>query len=890
MNVLAVARDYLARGWLVTPVGARQKRPVRDDWPRLKIPAERVSEYFADNSNIGVVLGDVSGGLVDIDLDCPEAIALADAFLPATAEFGRASARRSHRLYCAPLASTERFAQPLGRGKSKMIVELRANKTAGDGEGLQTVFPGSVHESGEPIEWEHDLRPVARVLPETLRTAVARLAAAAVLVRLGWTKEQAIAWGRAPAADAIAALPAAVQERIVRWLGLTARAPQQAAPSARAPVDNRLKRAAAYLARVPGAVSGSGGHGQTWTAALAVARGFDLTETDAYDLLSREYNPRCDPPWSERDLRHKIGDALKSNRVERGYLLREDRPRNGSYAGTNGAHTPTSSVVGAASATSTPVEWEPPVEFGVFDLPPFPTDALPSVLGDFVRALAVATQTPPDLAGMLTLAACAAAVAKRCVVEVKPGYREPLNLFVATILPPGERKSAVIKEVTRPLIEWEAETAEKKKPEIARAAQKWAMSKKRLDAITDRAAKAKSKMEREQLEQEAEEAAGQHAKLKSPQEPRILADDATPEALGSLLSVHDGRIAVFSAEGGIFAMMVGRYSDSPSLDVYLKAHAGDEIRVDRKGRPSERVTDPALTLGLAVQPAVLEALAEKPMLRGTGLLARFLYALPTSMLGARTTDASPLPDSIRAAYASALRRLLLLQDVPKPIVLKLSAEAYMAWCEFSAWIEPQLGEFGELASIRDWAAKLAGAVARIAGIIAISRILSTDPLNSHFEDHIISIYIDRGEMVRSITLGRYLLQHAGAAISSMGCSPDVQAAKHILRWSRERALSSFTRREVQQSTRRATAFDEPARLDRALGVLIERGFIRRVSEPANGPGRPSIRFEINPQAAMRIPGNGTRYPRNSTFAHIRDREPGGPIPGRDRIPGEDDDA
>lgn len=86
------------------------------------------------------------------------------------------------------------------------------------------------------------------------------------------------------------------------------------------PAD-RLKRARAYLAAIPPAVAGSGGHQQTWSAALALAVGFDLSDDEAYNLLATEYNPRCNPPWTERELWHKVRSASKQSRRPRGWLL-----------------------------------------------------------------------------------------------------------------------------------------------------------------------------------------------------------------------------------------------------------------------------------------------------------------------------------------------------------------------------------------------------------------------------------------------------------------------------------------------------------------------------------------------------------------------------------------
>ena len=79
-----------------------------------------------------------------------------------------------------------------------------------------------------------------------------------------------------------------------------------------------------------------------------------------------------------------------------------------------------------------------------------------------------------------------------------------------------------------------------------------------------------------------------------PELPRLVADDVTPEAVASLLAECGGSIAVVSAEGGVFDIIAGRYNGNiPNMDVWLKGHSGDMIRVDRKGRPPEYIRKPA---------------------------------------------------------------------------------------------------------------------------------------------------------------------------------------------------------------------------------------------------------------------------------------------------------
>src|SRR5512133_1988912 len=172
------------------------------------------------------------------------------------------------------------------------------------------------------------------------------------------------------------------------------------------------------------------------------------------------------------------------------------------------------------------------------------------------------------------------------------------------------------------------------------------------------------------------ERAAEAANLVVPPIPRWLVDDATPEALAGLLATY-GRIALLSPEGDVFDQMAGRYNQTagPNLGVYLKGHAGDLLKVDRRGRPPEYVERPCLTIGLAVQPEVLRGLASRPGFGGRGLLARFLYSLPASLVGRRQVGAPPVAPAVADRYALELQALASSLAVPAgddgPAVLTL---------------------------------------------------------------------------------------------------------------------------------------------------------------------------------------------------------------------------
>ena len=73
-----------------------------------------------------------------------------------------------------------------------------------------------------------------------------------------------------------------------------------------------------YLDRMPAAVSGCGGHNQTFAVACRLVLGFDLRPNEAMPYMLY-YNQKCKPAWSERELAHKLADANKQCGV-RGYL------------------------------------------------------------------------------------------------------------------------------------------------------------------------------------------------------------------------------------------------------------------------------------------------------------------------------------------------------------------------------------------------------------------------------------------------------------------------------------------------------------------------------------------------------------------------------------------
>ena len=183
MTPSSAALDLIERGFFPVPIPFREKRPVIEGWPDLRITAADVATYFnGAPQNIGVLLGEPYGA-ADIDLDCGEAIAAAATLAPATGlKFGRASKPASHLFYrCDPPMPSRKYLDPTDKA---CLCELRCLKSDGT-VGLQTVVPPSTHkETGEAIRFELGLdREPANIDADELTAAVARIAAVALLAR-----------------------------------------------------------------------------------------------------------------------------------------------------------------------------------------------------------------------------------------------------------------------------------------------------------------------------------------------------------------------------------------------------------------------------------------------------------------------------------------------------------------------------------------------------------------------------------------------------------------------------------------------------------------------------------------------------------------------------------
>lgn len=260
--------------WLRPPRGGlldgRGKAPIDRGWQRRPwlSPAQLRASY-RPGYNVGIHTGQVVGcrlPVVVVDCDDARSIEWCRAFLPPTPLEVKTS-QGVHLYFRRPVASTI----PNRVRVESVALDIRA-------DGGNVVTPPSIHPEGPRYQWARPLE-------------------ASDLAQMPEYKPE---WFPLPA---VAVTPS------VLALSISA---QSAAP---------LQRARAYARSTPGAISGQGGSLATFKLAVALVRGFALAEHVALAVLAEEFNPRCEPPWSEAELTHKLRYARQAGRVAVGSLL-----------------------------------------------------------------------------------------------------------------------------------------------------------------------------------------------------------------------------------------------------------------------------------------------------------------------------------------------------------------------------------------------------------------------------------------------------------------------------------------------------------------------------------------------------------------------------------------
>jgi len=283
-QLLEAALSYANIGWHIFPLVPKQKVPLTEHGVKdATVDTIQIREWWSKwpNANIGLACGEKSGVyIIDVDVDLEKGINGLESLkefppLPETVK------------QFTPRGGFHAFFKtnnpPANRNSFRPGLDIR-------GSGYYVVLAPSVHPNGGRYCWCDSCLSGDIVLaeyPDFMRPVT-----------------------RAP------------------W-ACSAMAKDATSVSVPAPLDI-LQRASLYLAQCDPAIQGQAGHDKLLWAATALVHGFQLSDNQSYDLLTREYNPRCVPPWDlsnkkdQKDFERKISEARKlTPQHQKGWLLNE---------------------------------------------------------------------------------------------------------------------------------------------------------------------------------------------------------------------------------------------------------------------------------------------------------------------------------------------------------------------------------------------------------------------------------------------------------------------------------------------------------------------------------------------------------------------------------------
>ncbi len=478
------------------------------------------------------------------------------------------------------------------------------------------------------------------------------------------------------------------------------------------------------------------------------------------------------------------------------------------------------------------LEWEDPAPLGMTDEPgAFPTDCLPPAFRGMVRAVAGNKQVPEELPAMMGLSAIGTLAQCRVAISRGHGWVEPLNTYTVTAMPSGSGKTPAEKDVTRPL---------RKIHKRVRSEYNDVLTGKldELEVERSRLALKNSKDAEKEIDRQIDE-------LKEQPEPRVLfGSDTTVEALASLMAVNGGHAGIMDGEGEFFGILSGRYSGQiPNLGLALKAYDGDYYEVGRIGRKQRDMERAVLSLGLAVQPAVLMDAAKSVAMRERGLLARFLIAVPPSLLGTRAPEGTPYDHEAMALWEAALEHIAAM-PIPDPEgedfpTLRLSELARKLHVEFKAWLEPRLHpDDGELGDLPGWASKHNGRVLRIAGMLHLVSGLG-------LEDE-----VSEQAMRSAIRIGRWAIPHAVAAFGWDAAPGEVSEGncRAVIAAIRRRNITGWhTQREYHRAVKNQAWVKQGGAVAvlKVLEALVESRWLMTATK-TDGTGKDVVMYRPHP--------------------------------------------
>ena len=361
----------------------------------------------------------------------------------------------------------------------------------------------------------------------------------------------------------------------------------------------------------------------------------------------------------------------------------------------------------------------------------FPVNSFTGQIEEFIYSASEHNQVDTAMIGSALLATASLATLGRCKIAHPSGngYSEYTPIYMLINADAGERKSACLKSVLSPMWEYVKQKNPQYQEELALYNAKRKMlgyDERRISTILSKPDATDTGLSnREQAEKDLEELEKKRIELEKqmPQNPNILCDDTTMEALVQKMIHTHGLSGLFTAESDFISTLGGMYNSGSvtNLSLILKAYGGEYYIYERAkllGNPIV-IPRPLMSICAFAQPSLTQQLVTNPIFQDRGLSQRFLLCNPKPRAGTiNHGNTSKIENAVKQAYIETILSILEIPTADEPPSIEWSTEgAKLAIDYMNNRIEPTMKAGGALEDNAGYGAKSAGRFIRICVIL-----------------------------------------------------------------------------------------------------------------------------------------------------------------------------
>lgn len=569
---------------------------------------------------------------------------------------------------------------------------------------------------------------------------------------------------------------------------------------------SNVELAKLWLEKRPPAVSGENGHDHTFGTVAYVMNGFELNEAEAFEVLYN-WNQSCDPPWSEKELRHKIHDAFTKARHDkpRGHLLKNN----------------TSLQQASSQSQDESEKWFSPVPLQPIPASvQFPIGVFPECIQQIAIELAASTNTPLDFSGCGILSTVSGAVGLSRRLCIKRRYHPTGCVWLALVGEKGSGKTPVMDFLIRPIKEVQSELYRQFQVDKAR----W-----------------------EEADPETRELL--------PTLRRTWTENATTEGLCNVLEVNPRGIILHKDElRGLITSMDQYKGQGSDRQFFLSLNSSGSIMIDRKSKSDripQSIEHPFVAIIGGIQPAVIESMVHdrfgsSKLHQDDGFIPRFLFCYPDlpPAVGDMGVEVSAECDETWNKIIRSLLEINMVQTSERgdfsPVIINLSQEARELWIQFTNEMAAEINDDDfDQPLFRGWWMKLQDYTARIALLLHC--------LEAACEEQRIPPELQRDTLACAIQLISYFKVQVWRIHNLFSADRrSIGAGKILTYLQKNKEVTKISGRDLWRSMRRR--FPSQDDFNAALNLLIEHEYLREghLAQQRGRGRKPSPTYLINP--------------------------------------------